>query len=315
MTQPPSSPGVANLAKAIDKPAYPQKRKPRRHSKEATRVAARELATFLANWEPIHQAAATFHHWEPGDRGRPPDLPPAAHLIFGVVYAQCGNDRDAEAALRDAPAWHAVRRALAARYPGYRGLRPDAQPISRREFWRFREAHGIADETLNDLRGTFRELAAAQALDMGMFDPTKGSVSHPAIENTFAGDGTVIKPHYKGSPSKRQLNRETGELEPVKYDPDANFFTIAGGEEQAYGIKFGFIEAWLPYDSERVENERLILDVFSIRHEEGYDEARQGIQSIEALVGLLPGAQHCRGTWRCMERTWTRRGDSASSTS
>jgi hypothetical protein len=268
----------------------PLKRKPRKHSKEAKRRAAGAFAEFLAEWEPLHEVAAVLPQWEPGDRGRPPDLPPAGHLLFGIIYVELGNDRDAQATFDYAPTWHAVRRSLAERYPGYRGLRPDAQPISRREFWRFRERHGITDEILHEMRVAVRGEAATQALAQGMFDPGVGSFTHPALQNIFVGDGTVAPPHYKGTPSGRQLNRETGELEPVKYDPDANYY-MTGDGEKAFGLKVGFVEAFLPYDDERVEGQRLILDVFDVRHEPGYDEAAQAVKSFEALVELLPGAQ------------------------
>ncbi len=292
MSQPPSS-GVSVLADARNRRAksdYPLKRKPREHSKEAKRKAAGDLARFLANWDPLHEVAAELPQWQPGDRGRPPDMPPAAHLIFGILHTQLGNDRDAEAELGYQPTWQAVRRALSARYPEYRGLRPDALPISRREFWRFREKHGISDDILDQLRVAFREQAAQQAVAAGMFDAHQGSVTHPALQNTLVGDGTVIRPHYKGTPSRRQVDRATGEVETVKFDPDANFFKTGDGED-AYGIKFGLIEAWQPASPTRVENERIILDVFNIRHETGYDEAAQATKSIESLVGLLPGAQ------------------------
>jgi len=267
------------------------KRWRRKHSREARRLAAGEIAIFLAGWDVLHEYAAVLPHWEPGDRGRPPDLPPAAHVIFGVLWIQLRSDRDAEAALRYAPTWEAVRETLAPRYPQYRGLQPDAQPISRRELWRFRETCGITDEMLDTLRITFRELAATQARDMHMCDPHAGSVTHPALQNILVGDGTVLAPHYKGSPTDRQLNRETGEMEPVKHDPDANFCETGDDREVAYGIKFGFIESWMPHSDQRVENERVILDVFNVRHEPGYDEAAQATESITALVGLLPGAQ------------------------
>jgi hypothetical protein len=110
-------------------------------------------------------------------------------------------------------------------------------------------------------------------------------VTHPALENTLVGDGTVIRSHYRGWPGKRQLNRETGELEQVKFDPDADYFDTGDGDKP-YGIKFGLIESWLPY-----ENERLIHDIFSIRNEDGRDEAAEAIRSITALVELLPDAQ------------------------
>jgi hypothetical protein len=57
------------------------------------------------------------------------------------MYVECGSDRKAEGQLRYPPTWDAVRTALSARYPNFRGLRPGAQAISRREFWRFHEKY------------------------------------------------------------------------------------------------------------------------------------------------------------------------------
>ena len=261
------------------------KRKTRKHRKESRRPAHGELAEFLAGWELLHELASVFPHWEPGDRGRPPDLPPAALLLFGIMCIECGSDRKAEAQLRYEPTWQAVRTSLTARYPHYRGLRSTAQSISRREFWRFREKYGIASEVLDELRDAFRSVTATIARDHGMFDPSHGSFTHPALENMLVGDGTVVAPRYKGTPTGQQLNRETGELEHVKFDPDANFYKTGDGEN-AYGLKFGFIEARLPH-----HNERIILDVFSIANEAGHDEAAEAVRSITAIHEHLPGAQ------------------------
>ena len=66
-----------------------------------------------------------------------------------------------------------------------------------------------------DIAGLPREWHGHEHIDRaGMFDRRIGSTTHPALQNTFVGDGTVITPHYKGTPKGRQLNRATGELEP-----------------------------------------------------------------------------------------------------
>ncbi|MDP9335737.1 MAG: hypothetical protein M3Q30_20855 [Actinomycetota bacterium] len=287
MSQPPSRTAVAHLAdqRARRSKNQPLKRKPRNHRKEARRVAEGDLAEFLTTWEPLHDIAAVFSQWQPGDRGRPPDLPAVAYLIFGVMYLECGSERRVETALNYQPTWEAVRGALAAQYPGYRGLQPDAQPISRREFWRFRERHGITTGMIADLRDAFREHMAVVATGLGMFNPKTGSTTRPALENTFVGDGTVLRPHWKGTGSDRQINRATGELEPVKFDPDADTFKTGDGE-WVKGLKFGFVEAWLPH-----ENERIILDVFHVANKPGRDEAAEAVHSIEALHKHLPHAQ------------------------
>jgi hypothetical protein len=172
LAQPPPSP-VVSLADKRDlaTPDYPFKRWTRKRRKEAPRTALGDLAAFLADWEPLHQIAATLAHWQPGDRGRPPDLPPAAMIIFGVICAECHNsDRAAQAELRRRDTWDAVRE-LVARYPEYRGLRPGAQSISRREFWRFREMYGINNDIIEGLRDALRQNTSSLAKGMGMFNP------------------------------------------------------------------------------------------------------------------------------------------------
>jgi len=239
---------------------------------------------YMAEWEPLHSMARRVHHWQPGDPGRPPDVPPAAAILFGVMALAMGSERKVERMLRHPATWEPVRVALESRYSLFRGLRPSAPPMTRSEFRRYRDGYGLG-AAIPEFRAVFRVEMTQLAQDMGMFDQSAGSHTHPAPQNMLVGDGTVMRPRFDAAPGDMQLDAVTGAIEQKPFDPDAGWY-MTGDKRRVYGTKFGFIEGWTPHDGERV-----ILDVFDVETVPGGDEASRALESIEHLAAKLPGAQ------------------------
>jgi len=275
--------------KATPAPAaghYPTKRPARRRNRDVPGLHGSEAAVLLASWEPLHAVAAKLHHWQLGDPGPHPHVPPAVHVLFGIMCWTEGGQRGAERLFRSTVVWEPVRACMDARYPGYPGLQPGVVPVSRSEFWRYCQKYGIEPSIFSALTEEFEVQAAKQAVEMKMFDPSAGSVTHPARQNVFVGDGTVLRPCVDAVPGDLQLDKSTGVLEQKRHEPDADFFKTGDGTTVVRGTKFGFVESRLPH-----VNERVIVGVFNVPAGKGHSEAEEALKVIDRAHQRLPGAQ------------------------
>lgn len=264
---------------------YPTKRPPRRRNREAPGLHGGDAAVLLASWEPLHSVAATLHHWRAGDPGPHPDVPPALLVLYGIMCWNEGGQRGAERLFRSAVVWEPIRAIMAARYGGYPGLQKGAAPVSRSEFWRYCETYAIEPSIFAALVEEFEVQAAEQAISMGIFDASAGSVTHPARQNVLVGDGTVLRPCVDAVLGDLQLDKRTGALEQKRYDPDAGSFKTGDGTTVVHGTKYGFVESRLLH-----VNERVILGVFNVPKGKGHSEAEEALKVIDRAYERLPEA-------------------------
>jgi hypothetical protein len=96
-------------------------------------------------------------------------------------------------------------------------------------------------------------------------------------------DGKVITPLYKGRCGETWVNKKTGEIKQVRYEPDADLH-FEGTGETAYGTKFVMVAV----RSEEVRG-RIILDMDWVPDKGG--EAKVAMGCFGRLRPLLPGAQ------------------------
>ncbi len=269
-----------------------KRRRPNQPTRRRTRAARTQILALL-DWDALCEIAARLPGREDGTVGRPAHFPPAAVLLFGAAAWQLGGERAVEVAFEeDRALWQSVRRRLLFRYPGYPGLERNDFPMKRHHFRYYRDRYGIKEGVFEQLRADFRARSCELAKSFGLFDSTKGSWTHPAVENLGVGDGTTFKPRFKAVPGDLQLDRDTGELIQRRYDPDAHIITVTDREtgepiQGPRGIAFGIVSASIP----NTDNERVILATYAIRPGEGNDEAALGVKSIGELAPLLPGAQ------------------------
>jgi hypothetical protein len=263
------------------------KRRLRRRGPERQRHAEADIAVALAEWDDLHDLAATLPHWSPGDPGRPPLFPPAAILLFGIMRWGWGSERSVERQLDHHGTWEPIRSALHARYPEYKGLQFGAEPMNRHQFRRYRDRYLTDATTFNVFIETFRAHAAELTKAMGMFDPKNVSVTHPDPTTFLAGDATVIRSRFDAAPGERYIDPVTGEIIDKLSDPDALWYPVfdefgAQKKSKVYGTKFGILHAKLPHDHERV-----ITDIFHIT--DGADHEAAAVErAVERFQGRAP---------------------------
>ena len=75
---------------------------------------------------------------------------------------------------------------------------------------------------LAELRVMHRRLAADQAESLGLLDPDgPGSWTHPHLSRMLYADGKVLTPLFRAQPGDTRLDKTTGELRPLRAEPDA----------------------------------------------------------------------------------------------
>ena len=94
-------------------------------------------------------------------------------------------------------------------------------------------------------------------------------------------DGKVLAPLFKAKPGESRVDRETGEVRPLRHEPDARLH-FEGDGEAAWGTKFVMVAA-------RSEVGRVILDVERVPDTGG--EASVAMDCFRRIAPLVPGAQ------------------------
>jgi hypothetical protein len=129
-----------------------------------------------------------------------------------------------------------------------------------------------------------RRLAIDQARSLGLLDPTgPGSYTHPDLSRMLYADGKVITPLFKARAEDRKLDKKTGELRPVRHEPDGHLH-FQGDGEAAFGIKFVLVAVRTPD-----HRGRIIVDAEWVPTAGG--EAATAMDCFARLTPLAPGAQ------------------------
>jgi hypothetical protein len=138
---------------------------------------------------------------------------------------------------------------------------------------------------LNALIERHIDLACEQAIAMRMFDDDRTDLTNLDIGDVFIGDGTSAKARFGASPGNLQLNTLTGELEQIRYDPDARRQV-----HETVGIFLGVIHGTTGFT-----NEIILLDLFHVPGGKGSSEAIISMPRLGQLADRLPGAK--AGLW------------------
>ncbi|HSH62056.1 MAG TPA: hypothetical protein VK988_20900 [Acidimicrobiales bacterium] len=212
--------------------------------------------------------------------GRPRDYPPVLLLIFEALISVYGSARQVEAELSHPVVWDQVRRAVAQES----GCDLPVRPMRRHHYLYGRNRYLADPAVLAELQEVHRRTAGAQALRLGLLDPTgPGSWTHPHESRVVYGDGKVVTPLYKARPGEIRLDRSTGEIHPLRHEPDADLH-FEGTGETAWGTKFVLFAARGPE-----ERARVILDWAFVEDKGG--EAQVAMAAIERLSPHVSGAQ------------------------
>ncbi|HZJ49403.1 MAG TPA: hypothetical protein VFF07_00810 [Actinomycetota bacterium] len=120
--------------------------------------------------------------------------------------------------------------------------------------------------------------------ELSLVDPEgPGSFTHPHLSRMLYADGKVITPLFKGRSGDTRVDKDTGEIKQVRYEPDADLH-FEGDGELAYGTKFVVVAA-----RSGEARGRMILDVDRVPDKGG--EAKAAMRCFERLAPLVPGAQ------------------------
>jgi hypothetical protein len=160
---------------------------------------------------------------------------------------------------------------------------PEA-PMRRHHYLYARTTYLARPDILAALETRHRELAAAQAREVGLIDPDgPGSWTHPDLTRMLHADGKVVTPLYKAQAGDTRVDKQTGEILAKRYEPDGALH-FQGDGETAWGTKFVLVAA----RDEHVHG-RIILDVAWVPNHGG--EAKTAMDCFIRLAPLAPGAQ------------------------
>ena len=212
--------------------------------------------------------------------GRPRHYPVAVVLVYEALISVFGSARQVEAELGHPVMWRWVRRRARRRL----GIELPRRPIRRHHYLYLRNRYLTAAGVLEGINALHRHIAAQQALELGLLDPDgAGSWTHPSLDRLLYGDGKVLTPLYRAKPGDTRVDRATGELRPLRAEPDAALH-FEGTGETAWGTKFVFLAT-----RGTAPHSRVILDVEHVVDPGG--EAATAMECLERTAPHTPGAQ------------------------
>ena len=158
----------------------------------------------------------------PNRGGRPRQYPAFMWLVFEALRQRFGSARQVEAELAHPIVWDSFRAPSRAE-PVPDGSVPVAAraPMRRHHYLYSPQPVPHRPDCLAELAELHRDLAADQARKLGLLDPDgPGSWTHPDLSRMLHADGKVITPLFRARPGDRKLDTATGELRPVRAEPD-----------------------------------------------------------------------------------------------
>lgn len=241
------------------------------------------IDALLANPE-LYELADAVPEADPSAGGRPRHYPTYMWLLFDALLSVYGSARRVEIELSHPIVWAHVRTAVRSRFPDEPERWLPSTPMRRHHYLYGRTAWLAQPEILSELRTIHRRSAAAQARAIGLLDVNgPGSWTKPDLSRLIHADGKVVTPLFRAHPGDTRLDKETGELRPVRAEHDASLH-FEGTGETAWGTKW-VIAACRSQDV----HGRIILDVEWVPQAGG--EARVAVDTFVELAPHCTGAQ------------------------
>jgi hypothetical protein len=175
--------------------------------------------------------------------GRPRHYPVFMSLAFDALLSVFGSARQTEAELSHPLVWELIRRTVNDVHPDRGDLRLPDRPMRRHHHRYTRDAYLTRPDIWEAISALHREMAVGQAESIGLLrSDGPGSWTHPDLSRMIYADGKVVTPLFKATNSTTRLDKTTGELLPVRREPDAHLH-FQGDGEQAFGVKFVLVAA------------------------------------------------------------------------
>ena len=177
-----------------------------------------------------------------------------------------------------------MRDLVAARFPDDPSSQLPLAPMRRHHFIYLRNRYLTDPAILSAIGDLHRSIAAEQARATGLLEPDGGgSWTHPSLDRLLHADGKVVTPLFRAKPGDTRVDKQTGEIIPLRHEPDAALH-FEGDGEAAWGTKFVMVAA-----RGAEEGTRLILDIERV--EMPGAEAAVAMDCFRRLAPLVPGAQ------------------------
>jgi hypothetical protein len=253
-------------------------------SRSPVGVPKLERVEAIVNNPAIYELAELIPTADPLRGGRQRDYPEYMWLIYEALISVYGSARQVEAELSHPAVWDILRSHIRKRFPRDMSRWLPATPMRRHHYLYARNRYLADPDVLAALNARHREIAAGQARELGLLDPDgPGSWTHPDLSRMLHADGKVITPLFRARPGDTRIDRHTGEIRPVRYEPDGGLH-VEGDGETAWGVKFVLVAARTTETHGRV-----ILDVEWVPKAGG--EARTAISAFTRLAPHIDGAQ------------------------
>lgn len=234
----------------------------------------------------IYELARVIPERQPGEAGRPFEFPTYMPFIFEALISVYGSARKVDAELQHRYVWKMIRRRIKKMFPNDKEMWLPSFRFRRYHYTYFRNRYMTNPAIFEQIQEVHRRIAAEQARELGLLDPEgEGSLTHPSLDRLLYADGKVVAPLYKAKPGDTRVDKETGEIKPIRFEADADLH-FQGDGETAYGVKF----VMTAVRSKDVHG-RIVLDAGWVP-EKG-NEAKIAMQSFKNIAPHVPGAQGC----------------------
>lgn len=209
-------------------------------------------------------------------------------LVIEVAKPFFDNADETLRNLSDRKTWNRLRTTVRRAFPkngdkSHRRL--SKTPPSRSQLYRARRDY-FSGEALEHLKRWYRETAVKVAKEMGLFDPSAGSWTHPDRTQCIFGDmtwmGSATQYHHKKRfhPTTRKLRR---------LDLLADFHhTVDGGQTKIPGRELVVLGARTPYGNERILLDAEFMPPKDCPSRTGRNEADFAIDMLRRLLSENP---------------------------
>jgi hypothetical protein len=247
-------------------------------------VSALERVEALIANPALYELADLVPEQDPTSGGRRRHYPVYMWLLYDALLSVYGSARQVEAEIAHPVLWEYMRDLIRQRFRDQPSNWLPDTPMRRHHYLYARTRWLTNPDILTALRRTHRQLAVAQARELELLDPDgPGSWTHPDLSRMFYADGKVLTPLFRAQPGDTRLDRNTGELRPLRAEPDGALH-FEGTGETAWGTK------WLIVAVRSGEaHSRIIVDADWVPTSGG--EAGVAMASFGELAPLCPGAQ------------------------
>jgi hypothetical protein len=247
-------------------------------------VAALERLEALVANPALYELARLVPEQDPSSGGRRRLYPVFMWLLYDALLSVYGSARQVEVELAHPLVWRHLRSLVRHRLPNDPELWLPETPMRRHHYLYARTRWLTDPSVLAELRVMHRRLAVEQARSLGLLDPDgPGSWTHPDLSRMLYADGKVLSPLFRAHPGDTRLDKTTGELCPLRAEPDAGLH-FEGTGETAWGTKWVLVAV----RSDDVHG-RVIVDIDWVQTPGG--EAAAAMDSFSALAPHCPGAQ------------------------